>query len=82
MSGVPDLVALFVPQPFPALGTDGYGFSDTRSALRRHFEVDAPNIVVAVLFELAESGALKHEVVHEAIARYDLDPDKLDPRLS
>ena len=82
MKAMPDGVGRFVPKPFVALGTDGYGFSDTRSALRRHFEVDAPNIVVAVLQGLAGTDAIKDEVVHEAIARYDIDPDKVDPRLT
>ncbi len=80
MKAVPDQVAPFVGKPFTSLGTDGYGYSDTRVALRRHFEVDAQNIVVTVLASLAESGAIKDEVVAEAIARYDLDPDAEDPR--
>ncbi len=54
MKSVSDQVSRFVPQPFASLGTDGYGFSDTRVALRRHFEVDAPSIVVAVLHGLAQ----------------------------
>ena len=82
MKAVPDQVARWVPQPFAALGTDGYGFSDTRPALRRHFEVDAPSIVIAVLNGLAQTEAMKDEVVHEAIARYDLDPERIDPRLA
>jgi pyruvate dehydrogenase E1 component len=82
MKVVSDQVAPFVATPFTSLGTDGYGYSDTRTALRRHFEVDAPNIVVAVLASLADAGALKAEVVQEAIARYDLDPDTPDPRTS
>ncbi len=49
-------------------------------ALRRHFEVDAPHIVVAVLDGLARNGELKHEIVAEAIRRYDIDPDRPDPR--
>ena len=49
MKVVPDQISRFVPQPFVPLGTDGYGFSDTRPALRRHFEVDAPHLVVATL---------------------------------
>ena len=53
MKSVPDQIARFVPRPFTSLGTDGFGFSDTRSALRRHFEVDAPSVVVAVLHGLA-----------------------------
>ena len=82
MKAVPDQIGRFVPQLFTTLGTDGYGFSDTRPALRRHFEVDAPNIVVAVLDALARSGDLKAEVVAEAIRRYDLDPERADPRLA
>jgi pyruvate dehydrogenase E1 component len=71
-----------VPRPLVVLGTDGYGFSDTRIALRRHFEVDAPNIVVATLHGLVQTDAVKDELVHEAIARYDINPDKIDPRLA
>ena len=62
------------------LGTDGYGFSDTRAALRRHFEVDAPHIVVAVLDGLAAQATSSDEVVDEAIRRYDVDPERPDPR--
>jgi pyruvate dehydrogenase E1 component len=82
MKAVPDQVARFAPRPFASLGTDGYGFSDTRVALRRHFEVDAPNIVVAVLHGLAQTEAIKAEVVQEAIARFDIDADREDPRLA
>jgi pyruvate dehydrogenase E1 component len=82
MKAVPDGIARFVPGQFAALGTDGYGFSDTRVALRRHFEVDAPSIVVTVLQGLAQTEAIKVETVAEAIARFDIDPDRSDPRLS
>ena len=82
MKAVPDQVARFAPRPFASLGTDGYGFSDTRVALRRHFEVDAPSIVVAVLHQLALTEAVKAEVVQEAIARFDIDADREDPRLA
>jgi pyruvate dehydrogenase E1 component len=82
MKAVPDQIARFAPGPFSSLGTDGYGFSDTRVALRRHFEVDAPSIVVAVLHELALTDAVKAEVVQEAIARFDIDAERPDPRLS
>jgi pyruvate dehydrogenase E1 component len=82
VKAVPDQIARFVPRPFATLGTDGYGFSDTRVALRRHFEVDAPSIVVAVLQGLAQTEAIKSEVVQEAIARFDIDPDRQDPRLA
>jgi pyruvate dehydrogenase E1 component len=82
MKAVPDQISRFAPRPFASLGTDGYGFSDTRVALRRHFEVDAPSIVVAVLHGLAQTEAIKSEVVQEAIARFDIDADRVDPRLS
>ncbi len=82
MKAMPDGVARFVPRPLVVLGTDGYGFSDTRVALRRHFEVDAPNVVIAALHGLSQTDAVKDEVVHEAITRYDLSPDKIDPRLA
>jgi pyruvate dehydrogenase E1 component len=80
LKSVPDQVARFVPQPFIPLGTDGYGYSDTRPALRRHFEVDAPHIVVAVLDGLAQLGDAKGEEVATAIRTYELDTEAPDPR--
>jgi pyruvate dehydrogenase E1 component len=77
---VADQIGRFVPQPFVPLGTDGFGFSDVRSALRRHFEVDAAHIVVAVLDALAQQGDVKGETVQEAIRRYELDAEAADPR--
>jgi pyruvate dehydrogenase E1 component len=82
MKMVPDQIARFAPQPFVTLGTDGYGFSDTRESLRRHFEVDAPHIVVATLSALAMQGDVKGEVVAEAIRRYGIDTEAIDPRLA
>jgi pyruvate dehydrogenase E1 component len=80
VKGVPDQIARWVPQPFIPLGTDGFGLSDVRTALGRHFEVDAAHIVVAVLYGLAQRGDVEAEVVADAIARYGIDPDALDPR--
>jgi len=79
---VPDQIARFVPQPFVPLGTDGYGFSDTRDALRRHFEVDTAHIVVAVLDGLAQQGAIKAEVVADAIREWEIDAEAPDPRVT
>jgi pyruvate dehydrogenase E1 component len=82
MKIVPEQVARFVhDRPFLPLGTDGFGRSDTREALRRHFEVDAPHVVVAVLHALAEQGEVKTEAVVEAINRYGLEPDAPNPAL-
>ena len=82
MKAVPDQVARWVPGSFHPLGTDGFGRSDTRENLRRHFEIDAEHIVVAALAALADSGDLKPEAVAEAIAQYGIDIERVDPRLA
>ena len=75
MKLVPDQISRWVPRPYTILGTDGFGRSDTRPALRRHFKIDAENIAVAVLQELALAGDIDRDRVAEAIKTYDLDPD-------
>ncbi|MBU6328956.1 MAG: pyruvate dehydrogenase (acetyl-transferring), homodimeric type [Acidobacteria bacterium] len=80
MKSVPDQVARFVPKPFTALGTDGFGRSDTRDRLRRFFETDAAHIEVAVLAALASSGDLDPSVVAEAITAHGIEADAPDPR--
>jgi pyruvate dehydrogenase E1 component len=79
MKAVPDQVARWVPNHYSSLGTDGYGLSDTREALRRHFETDAAHLVVAVLDSLRATGEAKTEEVTDAIARYGIDPEMADP---
>jgi pyruvate dehydrogenase E1 component len=73
MRAVQDQIAPWVPNQFKSLGTDGFGLSDTRGALRRHFKVDAESIVVATLAELAKSGDIKDSLVSEAISKYRID---------
>ncbi len=80
MKAVPDQVARWVPAHFSVLGTDGFGRSDTRAALRRHFETDAAHLVVATLQALAATGEAKAEEVADAVARYGIDPEAPDPR--
>jgi pyruvate dehydrogenase E1 component len=82
MKAVPDQIARWVPAPFVPLGTDGFGRSDTRVALRRFFEIDAEHIVVGTLAALAEFGDVKPEAVTEAIKRYDIDPDRVNPNFA
>jgi pyruvate dehydrogenase E1 component len=80
MAMVPDQVRVFLPdRTFVSLGTDGMGRSDTREALRRHFEIDTGNVVVGVLSGLLREGTIEASVVEDAIARYDIDPDAIDP---
>ncbi len=76
MKAVPDQVARWVPTPFVTLGTDGFGRSDAREALRRYFETDAAHIVVAALDGLRQAGEGKAEEVEDAIRRYGIDPDR------
>ncbi|MBQ0990893.1 pyruvate dehydrogenase (acetyl-transferring), homodimeric type [Micromonospora sp. PSH03] len=73
MRAVPDLIARWVPGDYTSLGTDGFGMSDTRHALRRHFHVDAESIVVATLRQLARSGAVATTVPAEAAKKYAID---------
>jgi pyruvate dehydrogenase E1 component len=75
LRAVPDQIARWVPGPFTSLGTDGWGFSDTRPAARRYFHVDAESVTLAVLGQLVRQGDLKPEVLTEAIAKYRLDVD-------
>jgi pyruvate dehydrogenase E1 component len=79
MKIVPDQIQRWVPGSFVSLGTDGYGRSDGRAALRQHFEVDAKFIAVAALKALADDGALDQKTVAEAIRKYGIDPDRPDP---
>jgi pyruvate dehydrogenase E1 component len=72
MRAVPDQIARWVPGDYTSLGTDGFGFADTRGAARRYFHVDAPSIVVAVLEQLARRGEVKPEAPREAFDRYQL----------
>ncbi|MDQ7005650.1 MAG: pyruvate dehydrogenase (acetyl-transferring), homodimeric type [Acidobacteriota bacterium] len=79
IKAVPEQVARWMPREFTVLGTDGFGRSDTRSALRRFFEVDAEHIAAAALSSLARSGGMEAAAAAEALARLDLDPDAPDP---
>jgi pyruvate dehydrogenase E1 component len=71
----PDQIRQWVPGRYRVLGTDGFGRSDYRRALRRFFEVDRHYVVVAALRELAEEGAVPPERVQEALERYEIDPE-------
>jgi pyruvate dehydrogenase E1 component len=82
MKAVPDQVSRWVPAPYVSLGTDGYGRSDTREKLRRHFETDTAHVVVGVLSALMQSEDAKPQEVADAIARYELDAEAVDPLLA
>jgi pyruvate dehydrogenase E1 component len=76
---VPRLISQYINGGVYALGTDGFGRSETREELRRHFEVDAESIVIAALYRLSLQGKVTPKQVDEAITMLDYDRDKIDP---
>ena len=79
MRAFPEQIRPYVPQRYTCLGTDGFGRSDYRVALRKFFEVNRNYVVVAALKALADEGALPKEKVAEAIATYKIDPERPPP---
>jgi pyruvate dehydrogenase E1 component len=73
MRAVPQQISHWMPNDYHVLGTDGFGFADTRPAARRYFQVDAESVVVAALRALADRGELKPEAAAEAFAKYRID---------
>jgi pyruvate dehydrogenase E1 component len=72
MHAVQDQIRQFLPNDFASLGADGFGFSDTRAAARRHFKIDVQSIVVRTLQLLARRGEVPMDAPAEAIQRYRL----------
>jgi pyruvate dehydrogenase E1 component len=77
-----DSIRKWVPGPYTVLGTDGFGRSESREALRDFFEVDAKHIVWAALTSLAEQKQIKAEVLTKAHADLKINPKKLNPMIS
>jgi pyruvate dehydrogenase E1 component len=75
-----DQVREWIPGTYTVLGTDGFGRSDTRPTLRRHFEVDAECTVYATLHALAKDGAFDKSRLPQVIQELGIDPEKVDPR--
>jgi pyruvate dehydrogenase E1 component len=73
MRSVQDQISPWVKQPFYSLGTDGFGLSDTRGALRRHFKVDAESITIAALSQLEKEGLISKRKVKKAIKKYQIN---------
>ncbi|HSL97677.1 MAG TPA: hypothetical protein VK831_03805, partial [Candidatus Deferrimicrobiaceae bacterium] len=79
MKALPDLVRSWIEAPFVALGTDGFGRSDTREALRAYFEIDPPSVAAAAMSALAGAGEISSADAAGAIAELGIDPDKAYP---
>ena len=82
VKALPDSIARWLPGPLHTLGTDGFGRSETRKALRDFFEVDRRYITLAALTSLARQGKIDPKLPAKAIQDLDIDPEKLDPHTS
>ena len=80
LKSLPDMVSRWIDRPFTILGTDGFGRSDTREALRKHFEVSPEQIAYAALHGLCLTGAADRSELVKAIGELRIDPDRTDPR--
>ena len=79
MKTVPDFIRPWITGRYVTLGTDGYGRSDTREALRRFFEVDPESIAIAALYALSQDGIIPVQEVSKAIKDLGVDPEKPNP---
>jgi pyruvate dehydrogenase E1 component len=82
MKVLPQSISQWMPRPLTALGTDGFGRSESRAALRDFFEVDAKHIALATLAALARDNQVKPEVVKQAVKDLGINPEKLNPAIS
>ena len=82
MKAYAEQVRAYIPGTYRVLGTDGFGRSDSRENLRRHFEVNAGYVVAATLYELAKAGEIERSVVTDAIVKFNIDVNKINPLLA
>jgi len=82
VKALPDAIDRWLPRPLTALGTDGFGRSESRASLRDFFEVDHRYVVVATLAALAREGAVERSVVQQAIQAFGIDAEKSNPAIS
>ena len=78
MAAVPDMVRKWMPDNFEVLGTDGFGRSDTREALRRFFEVDGAAVALAALSSLVRKGDIEASVYQKAVKKFDVSGERTD----
>ncbi len=76
---LPEQLTRYIPGDYFVLGTDGMGRSETREALRRHFEIDAESVAIAALYRLVKAGSVKPELITQAIKDLDYNADKANP---
>ena len=79
MKALPNGIARWMPAGFTALGTDGFGLSESRARLRDHFEIDATHIARAALVSLADRGLLTSDALEASLTGLEVSSDRLDP---
>ena len=79
MRAVADMIRTWVPRKYVTLGTDGFGRSDTREALRDFYEVDRYHVTVAALKALADEGSIDKKIVSKAVKKYGMLPNRPNP---
>jgi pyruvate dehydrogenase E1 component len=82
VKAVPEQLSPWIPGGLYVLGTDGFGRSETRDALRRHFEVDAECTTIAALYRLAKAGKFPIAEVAKAVRDLGVNPEKIDPLIA
>jgi pyruvate dehydrogenase E1 component len=82
VKAMPDSIDRWLPRPLVALGTDGFGRSESRASLREFFEVDYRYVIVATLGALARDGKIDPSVVQQAIKAHNINPEKVNPAIS
>jgi pyruvate dehydrogenase E1 component len=82
MKVLPESISQWMPRPLVALGTDGFGRSEGRAALRDFFEVDAKHIVLGTLHALLKEKQITPDVIQKAIQELGINPEKLNPAIS
>jgi pyruvate dehydrogenase E1 component len=82
VKALPDSIDRWLPRPLVALGTDGFGRSESRASLREFFEVDYRWVIVATLAALARDGKIDASVVEQAMKAHNINPEKANPAIS
>jgi pyruvate dehydrogenase E1 component len=82
VKALPDSIDRWLPRPLAALGTDGFGRSESRAGLREFFEVDYRYVIIATLAALARDGKLDASIVEQAMKTHNINPEKSNPAIS
>ena len=82
LKAVPDMIARWIDRPYTVLGTDGFGRSDTREALRTHFEVSPEHIAYASLHGLCLTGEADRDELRRMVGELGIDTERINPQFA